>query len=440
MRTLNRILKLTPVAALCVAGLPALATNGYFPHGYGIKAKGMGGVSTAMAEDAMGGATNPAKMVWVGSRMDLGLELFSPHRDAERTGSQAVPTLNGKVESGKNNFPVPEFGYNQMMGRDLSLGVSVYGNGGMNTTYPQGPFQCPAGPESVAPGNMLCGSGKLGVDLMQLVVAPTVAYKLNERHSVGASLLLGLQAFEATGLQAFDNAPGFPPFTSAPGSVTNNGHDTSSGVGVRLGYMGRLSDAITVGAAWSSKIGMGKFDKYKGLFAGGGAFDIPSNYSLGAAFTPMPNWTLAFDYQRINYSDVPAVNNPSLPVAPLGASNGPGFGWSDIDVFKFGAAWRMSEALTLRAGYNRGDNPIHAEDVTFNILAPGVMKDHYTFGFTYAMGKDSELNGAMMIAPRQTVSGPSLFDAAFGAPAGSFGTETIGMRQYSVSVGWSWKF
>lgn len=46
----------------------------------------------------------------------------------------------------------------------------------------------------------------LGVDLMQLIVAPTVAYKFNDRHSVGISPLLVFQQFKAYGLQAFDNA------------------------------------------------------------------------------------------------------------------------------------------------------------------------------------------------------------------------------------------
>lgn len=434
MRTDRLGLRLTTLAALLGAAGLAQATNGYFPHGYGIKAKGMGGASTATAEDSLGGATNPAKMVWVGSRMDLGAEIFSPHRDAERSGALAAPTLNGKVESDKTAFLVPEFGYNRMWGSNMSLGVSVYGNGGMNTTYPQGNFNCGAGP-----ANILCGAGGIGVDLMQLVVAPTVAFKLNERHSVGASVLLGYQMFKATGLQAFDNAPGFPPFTQSPGSVTNNGYDSATGVGLRVGYMGKLSDTVTIGAAYSSKINMSKFDEYKGLFAGAGDFDIPSNYSVGVAFVPAPGWTVAADYQRINYSDVAAVNNPSLPVAPLGASNGPGFGWRDIDVLKLGVSWAMSPSLTLRAGYNKGQNPIRPADVTFNILAPGVMKDHYTAGFTWALDKDSELSGHLMLAPRQTVSGASLFDGVFGVP-GAGGTEKIGMRQYSIGVAWGRKF
>jgi len=424
----HSILRFLPVAAACLAG-PALATNGYFPHGYGIKAKGMGGVSTALAQDSLGGATNPAAMVWAGSRMDIGLDLFMPKRDAERSGA-GIPSLNGKVDSDNTRFYVPEFGYNRMVGDNLSLGVSVYGNGGMNTTYPQGNFNCGAGP-----ANMLCGSDSLGQDLSQLIVAPTVAYKLNAQHAVGLSLLLGYQHFKAFGLQAFQG------LSSAPGSVTNNGYDSSTGIGLRLGYQGRISDMLTIGAAYAPKMKMGKFDKYKGLFAGDGGFDIPSHYSIGVAFMPSPAWTLALDVGRINYSDVASVSNPSSNQAPLGAANGPGFGWKNVDVVKVGVAWRMSDAWTLRAGYNKGDNPITPADVSFNIIAPGVTKDHYTAGFTYALDKDSEISAALMVAPRQSVTGPSLFNSpALVPPGGLGGNETIGMKQTSFGVAWARKF
>jgi long-chain fatty acid transport protein len=303
----------------------------------------------------------------------------------------------------------------------------------MNTTYPQGDFNCGAGP-----ANMLCGSGTLGVDVSQLIIAPTLAYKLNAQHSVGIALLLGYQQFEAVGLQAFDNAPGFPPFTGAPGSVTNNGYDSSTGVGVRLGWQGRFGDTLSLGAAYAPKMKMGEFDKYKGLFAEGGNFDIPSHYSFGVAFMPAPGWTLAADYSRINYSDVPSVSNPSSAQAPLGAPNGPGFGWQDVDVFKLGVAWQLNDAWTLRAGYNKGDNPISSADVTFNILAPGVMEEHYTLGFTVALDKNHEITGAYMYAPRQTVTGSSLFNAVLGA--GAAGTETIGMKQSAIGIAWGYRF
>ncbi len=53
---------------------------------------------------------------------------------------------------------------------------------------------------------------------------------------------------------------------------------------MRVGWLGKLSDAVTLGAAYSSKMRMSKFDKYKGLFAEEGGFDIPEHYSLGIAF------------------------------------------------------------------------------------------------------------------------------------------------------------
>ena len=77
MKTCRTSLKLAPLAALLAAS-SAMATDGYFSHGYGMKAKGMGGVATALAQDSFGGANNPASMVWAGERLDIGVDLFSP--------------------------------------------------------------------------------------------------------------------------------------------------------------------------------------------------------------------------------------------------------------------------------------------------------------------------------------------------------------------------
>ena len=72
---------------------------------------------------------------------------------------------------------------------------------------------------------------------------------------------------------------------------------------------------------------------------------------------------------------------------------------------EFGVQWQIDPRWTVRAGYNRSENPIRPEDVTFNILAPGVMEDHYTAGLTYSMGKDGDISAFYMYAPE--VSGKS---------------------------------
>ncbi|MFZ5575810.1 MAG: OmpP1/FadL family transporter [Pseudomonadota bacterium] len=420
-------MKFTRVFAfMALAGLAtsAFATNGYFSHGYGMKSKGMGGAATATHDDAFFGANNPAAAAFAGNRLDLGVDLFSPRREATRTG--LGPGLDGSVDSDSNYFLIPEFGYNRMLNNNLALGVTVYGNGGMNTDYAGGQFNCGGGP-----ANMLCGQGSLGVDLMQLILAPTAAYKIAPNHSIGISPLLGYQRFKAEGLHAFGTA------SSDANSLTNVGYDDSFGYGVRIGYMGKISPTVTIGAAYASKMNFEEFDKYKGLFAEQGDFDIPENYNIGVSWQATPAIKLALDYQRINYTGVASVSNPSTNMAALGADNGPGFGWQDIDVWKLGVEYKHSKALTLRAGYNHGDNPILARDVTFNIIAPGVVKDHATLGFTYTLASGNELTMSYMHAFKNDVSGASILPVfSGGSPAGN---EKIEMYQNAIGIQYSWK-
>jgi long-chain fatty acid transport protein len=424
-----------------LAGLSfgANATNGYFSHGYGMKAKGMAGASTTNTEDAFFGANNPAAAAFVGNRMDLGVDLFSPIREYSRSGS-ALP--DAIVESDSNYFLIPEFGYNRMINSSLALGVTVYGNGGMNTDYESGQYtvaQC--GGPTPDPANMLCGQGPLGVDLMQLIVAPTAAYKIAPNHSLGISPLLGYQRFKAEGLD------GFKALSLYPDNLTNQGYDDGFGYGVRVGYLGKITPSVTIGAAYASKMNFDKFDDYKGLFANRGEFDIPENYNVGAAWQATPGLRVAVDYQRINYGDVDSIANtseppacaPNPPAGPgagsdcLGGSTGIGFGWQDMDVWKLGVEYKYSKAWTLRAGYSHTDQPIPNSDVTFNSVAPAVIEDHITLGFTYTLASGNELSVAYMHGFANDVSG----DVNQYFPPG--GTDKIEMYQNSLGIQYSWK-
>ena len=441
---------LAAAAAAALAPSMALATDGYFSHGYGMKAKGMAGASTAVAQSAFGGANNPATMAFAGNRLDVGLDWVRPHIEASRTGSSPAD-IDGTSESGATSFFVPEFAYNQMIRPDMALGVTVYGNGGASTSYPGGEITSAAGTTTCnnfqtgglgpvqASYNLLCGNGKLGVDLSQLIIAPTLAWKFSPDHSVGLSPLFGYQRFKAEGLQAFAG------FSNDPANLTNNGYDSATGWGARVGYFGKLTNEFSVGAAYSTKIAMSKFDKYRGLFAEQGGFDIPVNWNVGVAWRPENAWLVAVDYKRINYSGVKSVGNSStfgvaggagIPNS-LGPSDGRGFGWQNISVWKIGVQYAMDQSLTLRAGYGHSENPIRGQDVTFNILAPGVVQSHYTLGATYALDKESEVTGAFLYARKNTVSGQSLF-AQFGLPATT--TEQISLSGYSLGAAYARKF
>lgn len=409
-----RIRYIALVVAGCLAPAFAHATNGYFSHGYGIKSKGMAGVGIALPQDAMAAATNPAGMVWVGNRMDAGLDLFMPRRESEISGNGAG--LNGSYDGdGRSIFYVPDFGYNRMIDPNLSVGVSVYGNGGMNTTYEKSPFSA------------FGVTGTTGVDLTQLFIAPTVAYKITPDHSVGLSLNLAHQRFSAYGLEPFGM------MTSDPTRLTGKGEDSSSGWGVRIGWTGRMSDMVTLGATYQSKTKMSKFKDYAGLFSDGGDFDIPANYGLGIAVKANPKLTIAADVQKIEYSGVAAVGDTGASALPLGAKGGPGFGWRDMTVFKIGASYAVDQKLTLRGGFSTGRQPIPSNEVFFSILAPGVIENHLTLGATWQLGGGKELSVAYMHGFKKTVSGGL-------PPMVGGGTADLRMHQDSLGVAFGWQF
>ncbi|HSQ03000.1 MAG TPA: outer membrane protein transport protein, partial [Burkholderiales bacterium] len=391
-----------------------------FQHGYGIKSKGMGGVGVALPQDALAAASNPAGMALIGDRIDFGIDYFRPIRSSDVVGNAAGAPVNGHFDASENrDYVIPEFGYNKMINPRLALGVSVYGNGGMNTSY-----------TTPIP---LFGTTKAGVDLMQLFIAPTVAYKITPQHSLGLSVNFAYQRFKASGLQNFDRAP----VTSAPGSVTDNGYDSSTGWGLRVGWTGQVSDTVTLGATYQSKTSMGKFDKYRGLFAEQGGFDIPANYAVGIAVKATPRTTVAFDVERIQYGSINSVGNPLLPnlfAAPLGANNGAGFGWRDTTVFKLGADYRYSDRLTLRAGWNYNRQPIPQSETLFNILAPGVVEHHVTLGATWTLANKSELSVGYMHAFEKKLDGANSIPAAFGG-----GNANLKMYQDSIGIAYGWK-
>ncbi len=415
----NKLMTAMALAGMACSGA-ALATDGMFSSGYGMTANGMGGAATAMTEDTFGGANNPASMVFVGNRLDLGASLFSPHRSATMYANDPYAAYgypnNVSESSDANYFVVPEIGYNHMMSDKLSLGVSVYGNGGMNTDY--------APNNAFGPGtNMMGGSGNLGVNLVQLIVAPTLAIKINDNNAVGILPLLGYQMFSAQGLQGFESS------SSAPTLMTNNGTDTATGAGVRVGYLGKITPDLSFGAAYATKITMSKFSKYAGLFANQGELDMTANYSVGVAYKVIPALTVALDYQDILYSGVNAIGD--APTAgPFGASGGGGFGWSDISVWKLGAEYKYNDSWALRAGWNHCDSPISSADVTINVIAPGVITDHLTLGASYYTQSGGEWTFAYTHAFSNSVSG---------ADMNGLGTDTIRMYQDTAGIAYAWK-
>lgn len=488
MRTLVKK-SLLAIAVSGVIASPAVnATNGYFSHGYSTKEKGLAGAGTAYSQDAMAAATNPAGMAFVGERMDLGLQLFSPSsRGYTVTGTPpgAAPPPNGilglpvvgaggcqapfgstpgicqapfsvntgSVESENDFFLIPHFAYNWQLDEGSTAGISVYGNGGMNTEYKSGSAILPNRNDpnfsiTELPGTY--GDGTAGVNLAQLFVNVSLSKIIEPKHAVGASLVLAGQRFMAQGLQNFGS------LSLDEDNLSGNRKSDSYGVGLKFGYQGEVSEGVRVGLAYQSKVSMTNFDEYKGLFAEGGDFDIPSTYNVGISVDVGPSGVIVADIQRINYSDVAAISNPisnltdgscfdalnntltngvqsAAGAGCLGGSNGGGFGWEDMTIIKIGYQFDVGDKNTFRVGYSHADQPIPDSETLFNILAPAVIEDHFTAGWTMKVGADQEFNLSAMYAPNNSVKGANPFD-------GGATQIEIEMSQWDVQAGWAWKY
>ncbi|OOZ37769.1 OmpP1/FadL family transporter [Solemya velesiana gill symbiont] len=373
--------QLLAVAISILAASPAWATNGYFMHGVGQKAKGMGGAGVAFSQDALAGGVNPAGMVHQGNRLEVGADLFRPTRSSTHPSYPGVDVDGNQ----KQNFLIPEIGYNRMLNDNLSLGVSIFGNGGMNTSYDRPMFS-------------LVGRNS-GIDMVQAYIVPTLSWKMNEDHSFGVGLNLVSQSFSAKGIDQFAG------LSSNPGLMTDRGKDWATGYGLRLGWQGKISDTVTLGATYQSKTRMEEFEGYAGLFAEQGDFDIPENYALGIAVAATPELTVAFDVMRINYGDVRSIANLETEGGPLGADNSAGFGWKNQTVYKLGLAYDYSDDLTLRAGINHAKSPIPSSQTQFNVLAPATVENHLTLGATWKMDSGMEVSAHYMHAFEKEIRG-----------------------------------
>jgi len=449
-----------PAALIMTLSSVAFATNGYFTHGVGAKSKSMGGTGIGSPEN-MGPnviASNPALGAFVGDKWEVGMSVFSPRRSyvaspSLANGQGGAFTVGaGDFDSGSEYFPIPYIARNWKLDSGRSLTLMFYGRGGMNTNWtdpaataifdPDGPGPAPV---TTLPGPF--GGGEAGVDLSQAFLSLNYAGMTSESFAWGLGPIFAVQAFEARGVATF---AGFTRTfaasggTALPTSLSNNGREFSFGIGAALGGWWKLSETVSLGLSYQSRIYMSELDDYSDLFAEQGDFDIPSSIKLGVSFKASDAVRLNFDIEHTRFGDVDSVGNSlanliSCPTAGLGGTDletclggesGAGFGWNNVTTFKIGAHWQIDDNWSWHIGVSKTEQPISSIDVLFNILAPGVTEEHYTFGVTRNLQNGRDWTLAFMIAPESKVTGTNLFDP----------TQTIQlkMNQLEVEFSYSW--
>ena len=387
-------------------------------EGYGPVSTGMGGASQAIDHGTAAMAQNPATlglMAAGSSRMDLAFGRLGPKVNS------SIPGFASADSSGTAYY-MPALGFARRQGA-LTWGVGLFAQGGMGTDY--------AGDSFLAMGSGQPVRSELGVGRLLL----PVAWQATPDLTIGASLdfvWAGLDLrMAASGAQLGGLVTGvsgnlgmaMPALAGAPwaridfsNSSDFTGAAKSTGWAGKLGLVYRLAPGLTLGASYQTETSLGDMKTSAsgaslsafGGFADSGRitvvdFQWPAMTALGIAWQSGPALLVA-DVKRVDWSGVMKDFRMRYDSAGMGGSVSFALpqNWKDQTVISLGGAFAISPALTLRAGYNRADNPI--PEAFVNPLFPATEKTHYTLGLGWRTSPAGELNASLTVAPKSTVT------------------------------------
>jgi len=377
MKPEYRKLILSAAIASAMASVPmsASATNGIMAYGNGMVSHGIGGAGVANAAEGMSAVDNPALAADVGAGWSLQLSAFNPNRSAN--------VGNGYVESDSDWFPIPGGHWFTDINDRTVTGITVSALGGMNTDYPAELFGAP-----------------VGLNLEGVIIAPTIATQVSDAVSIDGAILFGYESLET-------NGPGM-------GGLPRDEKESTTGWGFELGIAVKAGASTTIGLDYQSEIDMDDFEEHgKFIFAQASStqLTLPAITTLGITQKIGENWKISADISDVPWSDIALIKEL--------------FGWEDQVVYKIGAEVAINNSTTIRFGFNHGDSQIPDSTVGRSILAPAVTEDHYTIGFSKAMGKGILHGYYARVAENEQFQ-----------EGGPGGLPSIKMDQNAFGIGW----
>ncbi|MDZ5460094.1 OmpP1/FadL family transporter [Azohydromonas lata] len=357
----------------------------------GATSAGMGGTSIALPQDATAAADNPAGMANVGTRMDIYGVLL-------RVESHSTfGSVNNSHES-KVLVPAPGLGFNYQLSPQWTFGVAITG-AGLSANYKR-------------PVLPISGAGDAKSNLVIVNTSPTVTYKPREDLALGASVILGLQQFRASGVIGAGPDGG-------PVALPGHGNSWAKGLGAGVGALWEAHPMVSLGASYYTKTRFSSLSGYRDdlLAPSGGKLVNPSRYGLGVAVKPAPGVILALDYVKIRWADAEGFNTPQS------------FSWHNQNVLRFGAQFQLNDRLTVRGGYNHASSHLDSEHTLANFYANGINNRSVSVGMTYSVDRNSSLVGAFEYCIPRTLNGTGV----------STGTN-ISTNFQVLSIGYSYKF
>lgn len=436
IRSAGRWLASLPLALLFAA--PAFATNGMYLAAYGSEAAGRAGTNLAIADRSLGLQANPAGIAQLqGQHLGVDLQLLAP-----RLSYGGDPL--GNAFDGKNNiFTMPSLSYVRgSKNSPWTWGLGLISQGGMGATFEgyHTPFGTTDGTYS---------------EVRFLTATPTVAYAFNDELAIGVSANAGysdvkFRFYPNTSFYSDGGTPADP--SDDVGFFGANLSERAKAVNYsgRLGLLWTATPQVQLGAIYQTKtqgkykngtlslnetaLGLGEV-KYDATVEG---FTWPEQYGAGVQVRPVDRWMVAADARRCVWSKamkrIEVKGTSPDKATPVTAPMMPFvFDWKDAWALSLGAEFRATDALTLRGGYNFGQDPV--PDATLNPLFPAITTQHATLGCGYTWAGNT-INLALERAFKASQTNPNTDQNVnpFGPGA------TVDHAQWTFSAGFSRAF
>ena len=374
------------VTVLLLAGLVpsvALATNGMYLTGYGAESIGRGGANLAISDRSLAINFNPAGISQLqGNHLTYSLSILAPMMEHDNLA-------NPVTDAEDQLFPLPAITYVRgSQDSPWSWGIGFVAQGGMGARYKD--------------LNTFFGTrDEIFSEVRFMTFTPTVAYAFNEDMAVGATFNIGYG----------DVSFRFYPETS----FFNTQAPEQSFFGIRMEEAGGLQYNLRLGWWWRThprfNIGLIYQTETESEFDGGDTeidftghpflgrkvsyesdvdgFTFASQAGIGFAYKATDRLQLALDVKRYFWDEaidtiVVTASDPEVTGAPPQVAIPFVFDWDDQWILALGGDYRVNNRLTLRAGYNYGENPV--PDGTLTPLFPATVEHHLSIGFSWLSG------------------------------------------------------
>jgi long-chain fatty acid transport protein len=382
--------------------------QGFVLPGVGPINRSMGGAATAAPLDATGAINwNPATLSGLPqSRVDIGVDVIFNRNTVNSAFLRDTPgELIGSTDSAAGVWALPAIGIAyKPQESPWAYGLGISAIGGFSVNYPgsaTNPIFTPPPPNGV-------GFGPAYTRLGILQLAPTVAYQLTDRLSVGFAPTISIADAQASPFPfaSPDDANGDTFFTYPPATGSKN----VWGLGAQGGLFYEGPAGVNLGVSVRSPVWFQRFQMNSRNELGVGQevttqLNYPMIVSMGAAYTGIKDVLLALDVRYVDFASTQAFGEPAI-TTPTGALRG--LGWESVWLVAGGVQLKLTDTISVRAGYSYNQNPIQERLVFYNVFAPAIYQHVFNLGASIQLSESIVASLTWVHGFDNTIDGPYL--------------------------------